>query len=44
VEAAALKKMTKPDLKDLLQALEARTEALVPARRKHRHRAALVLD
>jgi hypothetical protein len=44
VEAAAPEKMTKPNLKDLLLEPEARTEALVPARRKHRHRAALDLD
>lgn len=35
-----LETMTRPSLKDLLLAPEARTEALTPPRRKHRHRAA----
>ncbi len=34
-----LEKMARPDLKDLLLAPEARTEALTPPRKKHRHRA-----
>ena len=33
-----LEKMTKPDLKELLLASEARTDALTPDRRKHRRR------
>lgn len=39
-----LEKMTRPNLKDLLLAPEARTEALVPPRKKHRHRAAPELE
>ena len=39
-----LEKMTKPNLKDLLLAPEARTEALVPPRKKHRHRATPVFE
>lgn len=39
-----LELMTKPNLKDLLLAPEPRTEALVPPRRQHRHRAAPDLD
>ena len=35
-----LERMTKPSLKDLLLAPEARSEALVPPRNRHRHRAA----
>ncbi len=35
-----LEKMTKPDLKELLLAPEARTEALTPPRREWRQRAA----
>ncbi len=35
-----LEKMTKPNLKDLLLAPEARIEALVPPRKRHSHRAA----
>ena len=34
-----LEKMARPDLKELLLAPEARTEALTPPREKHRHRA-----
>ena len=33
-----LEKMTKPDLKDLLLAPDARTDSLTPPRREHRHR------
>ena len=33
-----LEKMARPDLKELLLAPEARTEALTPPRKKHRHR------
>ena len=39
-----LEKMQKADLKELLLAPEARTEALTPPRAKHRHRAPLALD
>lgn len=39
-----LEKMTKPNLKDLLLSPEARTDALVPPRGKHRHRAPPVLE
>ena len=39
-----LETMTKPSLKDLLLAPEARTEALTPPRTKHRHRAAAGFD
>lgn len=39
-----LETMTKPNLKDLLLAPEARTEALTPPRKKHRHRAAPAFD
>ena len=39
-----LAKMTKPDLKDLLLAPEARTGALTPPRKKHRHRATPAFD
>jgi prevent-host-death family protein len=35
-----LENMTKPNLKDLLLAPEARSDALTPPRKKHRHRAA----
>lgn len=34
-----LQQMTRPDLKELLLASEARTDALTPRRSKHRHRA-----
>ena len=33
-----LEKMARPNLKELLLAPEARTEALTPPRKKHRHR------
>ncbi len=33
-----LERMTRPDLKELLLAAEARTEDLTPPRRQHRHR------
>ena len=33
-----LEKMARPDLKELLLAPEARTDALTPPREKHRHR------
>ena len=33
-----LEKMTKPDLKELLLAPDARTDSLTPPRREHRHR------
>ncbi len=39
-----LEKMTKPNLKDLLLAPEARSEALTPPRKKHRHRAAPIFE
>lgn len=39
-----LEKMSKPNLKDLLLAPDARTEALVPPRGEHRHRPAPVLE
>lgn len=39
-----LEKMAKPDLKDLLLAPEARTEALTPPRKKHRRRATPVFE
>jgi prevent-host-death family protein len=39
-----LENMTKPNLKDLLLASEARTEALTPPREKHRHRATPVFE
>ena len=39
-----LEEMQKADLKELLLAPGARTEALVPPRAKHRHRAPLALD
>ena len=39
-----LEKMTKPNLKELLLAPEARTDALTPPRSKHRHRAAPVFE
>lgn len=34
-----LEKMARPNLKELLLAPEARTDALTPPRKKHRHRA-----
>lgn len=39
-----LEKMTKPTLKDLLLAPEARSDALAPERHGHRHRATPALD
>ena len=39
-----LERMTRPDLKDLLLATEARTEELAPPRRQHRHRIPLVVE
>lgn len=39
-----LVKMTKPTLKDLLLAPEARTEALTPPRKRHRHRATPIFE
>ena len=39
-----LEKMTKPDLKELLLASEARTEDLTPTRRQHRHRIPLAVE
>ena len=39
-----LERMTRPDLKELLLATEARTEALVPPRARHRRRSPLVIE
>ena len=39
-----LERMTRPDLKELLLASEARTEDLTPPRRQHRHRAPFVVE
>ena len=39
-----LEKLTKPNLKDLLLAPEARSESLVPPRRQHRRRKTPVLE
>ena len=39
-----LERMTRPDLKELLLAPEARTEELTPPRRQHRHRAPLAVE
>lgn len=39
-----LEKMMKRNLKDLLLAPDARTDALIPPRKKHRQRATPVLD
>ena len=39
-----LERMTRPDLKDLLLALEARTEELAPRRGRHRHRPLLAVE
>ena len=39
-----LERMTRPDLKELLLASEARTEHLIPPRRQHRRRAPLVME
>ena len=38
-----LEKMTRPDLKELLLASEARTEELTPTRVRHRHRTPSVM-
>jgi len=39
-----LERMTRPDLKELLLASEARTEYLIPPRRQHRRRTPLVME
>ncbi len=39
-----LERMTRPDLKELLLASEARTEELAPHRRQHRRRAPLAVE
>ena len=39
-----LERMTRPDLKELLLAPEARTENLTPLRRRHRRRVPLVVE
>ncbi len=39
-----LESMTRPDLKELLLASEARTEYLTPSRRQHRRRPPLVIE
>ena len=39
-----LERMTRPDLKDLLLAPEARIEELAPPRRQHRHRTPLAVE
>ncbi len=39
-----LERMTRPDLKELLLAPEARTEGLTPPRRQHRHRTPLAVE
>ena len=39
-----LEQMTRPDLKELLLASEARIEALTPPRRQHRHRILLAVE
>lgn len=39
-----LEKMTKPSLKDLLLAPDARTDSLTPPRRAHRHRTPSALE
>ena len=39
-----LERMTRPDIKALLLAPEARTEDLVPPRGQHRHRPTLVVE
>ena len=39
-----LEKMTKPDLKELLLAPDARTDSLTPPRREHRHRTASAIE
>ena len=39
-----LERLTRPDLKELLLASEARTEDLTPSRRQHRRRAPSVVE
>ncbi|MDP6473370.1 MAG: type II toxin-antitoxin system Phd/YefM family antitoxin, partial [Alphaproteobacteria bacterium] len=39
-----LQNMTKPNLKDLLLAPQARSDALTPPRKKHRHRSAAIFE
>ena len=39
-----LEQQAKPDIKELLLALEARTDALTPPRPSHRHRASPAFD
>ncbi len=39
-----LERMTRPDLKDLLLASEARTEHLTPPRRQYRRRTPMVME
>ena len=39
-----LERMTRPDLKALLLATDARTEELTPARRQYRHRTPLAVE
>ena len=39
-----LERMTRPDLKELLLAPEARVEELTPRRRQHRRRTALIVE
>lgn len=39
-----MERMTKPDLKQMLLAPEARTEALTPPRGRHRHRSPSVIE
>ena len=39
-----LERMTRPDLKELLLASEARTDDLAPPRPRHRHRTPLVVE
>ena len=39
-----LERMTRPNLKEMLLAPEARTESLTPPRRRHRRRAPVVME
>ena len=39
-----MERMTRPDIKELLLASEARTESLTPPRRQHRHRTPLAVE
>ena len=39
-----LERMTRPDLKDLLLAAEARTDQLTPPRQRHRRRTPVVVE